>query len=185
MPTPIITVWMKIIFFGQQNRQDGEGGTIWNLSIRMRKAILYRREIPSGTLRANTMGAARSTGGCGWKENGACYQMFQTVTARNDLGEDDPYSHWEDFKHEAETCARKVCGDRVSDLSFARYRVTDLCDMCYYQFVFDGCSKKYLIMAAFACTDGALPDLSLMPNAVYVSVCHEILYWDCEGRRRR
>ncbi len=120
-----------------------------------------------------------------WKENGACYQMFQTVTARNDLGEDDPYSHWEDFKHEAEMCAGKVCGDRVSDLSFARYRVTDLCDMCYYQFVFDGGSKKYLIMAAFACTDGALPDLSLMPNAVYVSVCHEILYWDCEGRRRR
>lgn len=120
-----------------------------------------------------------------WKENGACYQMFQTVTARNDLGEDDPYSHWEDFKREAEMCAGKVCGDRVSDLSFARYRVTDLCDMCYYQFVFDGGSKKYLIMAAFACTDGALPDLSLMPNAVYVSVCHEILYWDCEGRRRR
>ncbi len=51
-------------------------------------------------------------------------------------------------------CAGKVCGDRVSDLSFARYRVTDLCDMCYYQFVFDGGSKKYLIMAAFACTDG-------------------------------
>lgn len=88
-----------------------------------------------------------------WKEKGACYQMFQTVTYRNDLGEDDPYSHWEEFKREAETCSRNVCGDRVSDLSFARYRVTDLCDMCYYQFVFDGGSKKYLIMAAFAYTD--------------------------------
>lgn len=88
-----------------------------------------------------------------WEENGACYQMFQTVTYRNDLGEDDPYSHWEEFKSEAETCSRNVCGGRVSDLSFARYRVTDLCDMCYYQFVFDGGSKKYLIMSAFAYTD--------------------------------
>lgn len=88
-----------------------------------------------------------------WDEDGECYQMFQTVTDRNDLGENDPYSHWEDFKREIKRCADEVCGDRVSDLSFARYRVTDLCDMCYYQFVFDGGSKKYLIMAAFAYTD--------------------------------
>jgi len=88
-----------------------------------------------------------------WKPEGESYQMFQTVTYRNDLGEKDPYRHWEQFQREAEACSRKVCGDRVSDLSFARYRVTDLCDMCYYQFVFDGGSKKYLIMAAFAYTD--------------------------------
>ena len=88
-----------------------------------------------------------------WKPEGYCYQIFQTLTYRSDLGENDPYSQWETFKREAEACSRKVCGGRVSELSFARYRVTDLCDMCYYQFVFDGGDKKYLIMAAFAYTD--------------------------------
>lgn len=93
-----------------------------------------------------------------WDPDGASYQMFQMMTQRNDLGENDPFRCWEEFKQEAEDCSRRVCDDRVSELSFARYRVTDLCDMCYYQFVFDGGSKKYLIMAAFAYTDDRISD---------------------------
>lgn len=93
-----------------------------------------------------------------WKPNGHPYQMFQTATYRNDFGKDDPYRHWEAFQREAEECGRRICGDRVSDLSFARYRVTDLCDLCYYQFVFDGGGKKYLIMTAFVYTDEARSD---------------------------
>lgn len=88
-----------------------------------------------------------------WEPDGECYQLFQTVTYRNDFGENDPYSHWEEFQREVTACSREICGGRVSDLFFARYRVTDLCDMCYYQFGFDGSDKEYLIMAAFAYTD--------------------------------
>lgn len=88
-----------------------------------------------------------------WDSDGYRYQVFQMLSVRNDFGENDPYGHWEAFKQEVTDSSRKVCGDRVSDLSFARYRVTDLCDLCCYQFVFDSGGKKYLIIAAFAYTD--------------------------------
>lgn len=88
-----------------------------------------------------------------WKPEGDCYQIFQTLTYRNDFGEKDPCGHWEEFKREAKACAESVCGDRVTELSFARYRVTGLCDLGYYQFVFDSGSKKYLVMTAFSYTD--------------------------------
>lgn len=87
-----------------------------------------------------------------WKADGYPYQVFSMMTYRNDLGEKDPYRHWEAFQREVTDCGRRLCGDRVSDLRFERYQVTDVCDLCYYQFVFDGGSSKYLIMAAFVYT---------------------------------
>ncbi len=88
-----------------------------------------------------------------WDPDGYRYQLFEILTYRNDLGENAPYRNWEAFQREASACAERLCGGRVSELSFSRYRVTDLCDLCYYQFVFDGGDKRYLIMAALSCTD--------------------------------
>lgn len=87
-----------------------------------------------------------------WEPEGNRYQIFQTLTYRNDFGQKAPCQYWEEFKREVTNCARTVCGERVSELSFSRYRVTGLCDMGYYQFVFDGGSKQYLVMAAFSYT---------------------------------
>lgn len=87
-----------------------------------------------------------------WEADGYPYQIFAMMTYRNDLGEKDPYRQWEAFQREVEDCGRKLCGSRISDLTFERYHVTDVCDLCYYQFVFDGDSGKYLIMAAFVYT---------------------------------
>lgn len=88
-----------------------------------------------------------------WERGSQAYEIFQSITYRNDLGEHAPYQNWEDFQKEVINCSRRLCGDRVSDLSFARYQVTGLCDMCYYQFAFDGGGEKYVIMASLACTD--------------------------------
>lgn len=88
-----------------------------------------------------------------WDPDGYRYQVFQMLSDRNDFGENDPYSHWEEFKREVAVCGKEICGDRVSDLSFARYRVTDLCDLCCYQFIFESGGKRYLIIAAVGYTD--------------------------------
>lgn len=88
-----------------------------------------------------------------WDPDGYRYQVFPMFCYRNEFGEDDPYSQWEKFKREVTACSKKICGDRVSGLSFDRYRVTDQCDLCCYQFVFESGSKRYLIIAAFGYTD--------------------------------
>lgn len=88
----------------------------------------------------------------GWEEDGYPYQIFSMMTYRNDLGEKDPYRHWEVFQREVTDCGERLCGDRVSDFCFERYQVTDVCDLCYYQFVFDGGSSKYLIMSVLVYT---------------------------------
>lgn len=84
-----------------------------------------------------------------WNADGYPYQISHMLTKRNDLEEKDPYRHWEAFQREVTDCGRRLCRDRVSEITFERYQVTDVCDLCYYQFVFDGGSSKYLIMAAF------------------------------------
>lgn len=87
-----------------------------------------------------------------WKADGYPYQIFSMMSYRNDLGRKDPYRQWEAFQREVADCGRRLCGSRVSDLTFERYHVMDVCDLCYYQFVFDGDGRKYLIMAAFVYT---------------------------------
>jgi len=87
-----------------------------------------------------------------WKTDGHSYQIFPMMTYRSDLGEKDPFRKWEAFQKEVTDCGRRICKDRISDLSFERYHVTDVCDLCAYQFVFDGGSGKYLIMAVFVYT---------------------------------
>lgn len=87
-----------------------------------------------------------------WEPESYPYQIFSLMTYRNDLGEKDPFSQWEAFQKEVTDCGRRLCGDRISDLSFERYHVTDVCDLCSYQFVFDGGSGKYLIMAVLVYT---------------------------------
>lgn len=87
-----------------------------------------------------------------WEVDGYPYQIFSLMSYRSDLEEKDPFRNWEVFQKEVTDCAGRLCGDRVSDLSFERYHVTDVCDFCYYQFVFDGDYGNYLIMAAFVYT---------------------------------
>ncbi len=90
-----------------------------------------------------------------WNPEEYPYQSFQATTYCDSFGENDPYRHWEEFKREVIDCGRRICGGRVTDFFFDRYRVTDICDLCYYQFVFDGGDKQYLIMVSFAYTDGS------------------------------
>lgn len=87
-----------------------------------------------------------------WEPDSLRYEVFPKMTYRNDLDEKDPYRNWEVFQTAVTDCSRRLCGDRVSGLSFERYQVTDVCDLCFYQFVFEGDRGKYLIMAAFVYT---------------------------------
>lgn len=87
-----------------------------------------------------------------WTTDGYSYQIFSMMTYRNDLGKKDPFRQWEAFQKEVTDCGRRLCGGRLSDLSFERYHVTDVCDLCYYQFVFDGDKGRYLIMAVLVYT---------------------------------
>lgn len=100
-----------------------------------------------------------------WETDGYPYQIFSMMTYRNDLGEKDPYRQWEAFQSEVEDCGRRLCGSRISDLTFERYHVTDVCDLCYYQFVFDGDSGKYLIMTAFVYTGEIENEVFTVQNA--------------------
>ncbi len=77
------------------------------------------------------------------------YQIYASVPYVNDLKEDDPYVHWEEFKEEVSRCSREICGDLVSDLSFERYQVTGIGSLCGYSFTFDAGDKEYIIMAYF------------------------------------
>lgn len=75
------------------------------------------------------------------------YWIFESVPYKNDLQEIDPYENWEEFQEEVRACSERICGERVSGLSFERYQVTGVGCLCGYQFVFDAGGKEYLIMA--------------------------------------
>lgn len=77
------------------------------------------------------------------------YCIYASVPYENDLKEADPYMHWEEFKEEVNRCSREICGELVSDLSFERYRVTGIGNLCGYHFTFDAGDKEYVIMAYF------------------------------------
>lgn len=77
------------------------------------------------------------------------YCIYASVPYENDLKEADPYAHWEEFKEEVNRCSREICGELVSDLSFERYRVSGIGNLCGYHFTFDAGDKEYVIMAYF------------------------------------
>lgn len=77
------------------------------------------------------------------------YRIFASVPYVNDLQEEDPYIHWEEFQREVGACSEKICGNLVSDLSFERYWVTGIGPLCGYSFTFDAGSKEYIVMAYF------------------------------------
>lgn len=86
------------------------------------------------------------------------YELFPFDVYPNEIGEVDPYRNWEDFQEEIRACSRRLCGDRVSDLTFAKYQakgfhVPEGCRLCYYRFTFEGTEKKYVVMVSFAYTD--------------------------------
>lgn len=64
-----------------------------------------------------------------WEPDSLRYEVFPKMTYRNDLDEKDPYRNWEAFQTAVTDCSRRLCGDRVSGLSFERYQVTDVCDL--------------------------------------------------------
>lgn len=77
------------------------------------------------------------------------YYIYKSLPYVNDLQDADPYMHWEEFQEEVRACSQKVCGDRVSDLSFERYHVTGIGYLCNYNFTFDAGETEYIIMACF------------------------------------
>lgn len=77
------------------------------------------------------------------------YCIYASVPYVNDFGEADPYVHWEEFEEAVSRCSREICGDLVSDLSFERYQVTGLGNLCGYSFTFDAGDTEYIIMAYF------------------------------------
>ncbi|MDE7286739.1 MAG: LysM peptidoglycan-binding domain-containing protein [Lachnospiraceae bacterium] len=77
------------------------------------------------------------------------YCIYVSVPYMNDLKEVDPYVYWEEFKEEVYRCSKEICGDLVSDLSFERYQVTGIGNLCGYHFTFDAGDKEYVIMAYF------------------------------------
>lgn len=77
------------------------------------------------------------------------YCIYASVPYANDLREADPYVNWEEFKEEVGRCSSEICGDLVSDLSFERYQVTGLGNLCGYSFTFDAGDTEYVIMAYF------------------------------------
>lgn len=85
----------------------------------------------------------------GLKNYSLPYCIYASVPYVNDLKEADPYVHWEDFQEEVSRCSREICGDLVSDLSFERYQVTGLGNLCGYRFTFDAGDTEYVIMAYF------------------------------------
>lgn len=43
-------------------------------------------------------------------------------------------NNWEDFVAEVKCCSEEICGRRVTDLTFEKYRMEDGCDLCGYTF---------------------------------------------------
>ena len=82
-------------------------------------------------------------------QNNLPYCIYPNVPYANDLKETDPYMHWEEFKEEINRCSKEICGGLVSDLSFERYQVTGIGNLCGYSFTFDAGDKEYVIMAYF------------------------------------
>ena len=77
------------------------------------------------------------------------YCIYPSPPYVNDLNEVDPYVHWDEFKEEVSRCSREICGDLVSDLSFERYQVTGIGNLCGYSFTFDAGDEEYVVMAYF------------------------------------
>lgn len=120
------------------------------------------------------------------------YQIFSFSPYYNDLKEADPYTNWERFQEEVIACGDKVCGERVSDLSFERYLVTGAGVLCYYCFTFDADNKDYLVMAclcynsttkseAFALCDKALCSEEQMKEAKGKTFYAAVRYLDPGG----
>lgn len=77
------------------------------------------------------------------------YRILTGLPYVNDLQDADPYTNWEEFQREVSECSKKVCKDRVSDLSFERYWVSWVGPLCGYNFTFDAGDKEYIVMAYF------------------------------------
>ncbi|MDE6601171.1 MAG: LysM peptidoglycan-binding domain-containing protein [Lachnospiraceae bacterium] len=60
-----------------------------------------------------------------------------TGTVTNRIGYNALTQDWDAFMAEVERTSREVCGDRVTDLTFEKYRMEDGCDLCGYSFTFD------------------------------------------------
>lgn len=52
----------------------------------------------------------------------------------NRMGFNALTNNWEDFVAEVERCSEEICGRRVTDLTFEKYRMEDGCDLCGYTF---------------------------------------------------
>ncbi|MDE5939585.1 MAG: LysM peptidoglycan-binding domain-containing protein [Lachnospiraceae bacterium] len=55
----------------------------------------------------------------------------------NRMGYNALTQDWDAFMAEVERTSREICGDRVTDLTFEKYRMEDGCDLCGYSFTFD------------------------------------------------
>lgn len=72
---------------------------------------------------------------------GANVQIGNTVLTNiyskpttNRMGLNALTNNWEDFVAEVERCSEEICGRRVTDLTFEKYRMEDGCDLCGYTF---------------------------------------------------
>lgn len=61
------------------------------------------------------------------------YTGWQT----NPMGYNALTQDWEAFVSEVERDSREICGDRVNNLTFEKYRMADGCDLCGYSFTFE------------------------------------------------
>lgn len=61
------------------------------------------------------------------------YTGWQT----NPMGYNALTQDWEAFVSEVERSSREICGDRVNNLTFEKYRMADGCDLCGYSFTFE------------------------------------------------
>lgn len=63
--------------------------------------------------------------------------MIYTGCQTNHMGYNALTQDWEAFVAEVERSSREICKDRVNDLTFEKYRMTDGCDLCGYSFTFE------------------------------------------------
>lgn len=97
------------------------------------------------------------------------YRIFVSTPYVNDLQDADPYVNWEEFQNEVSSCSKKVCGDRVSDLTFERYQVTGLGVLCGYSFSFDAGDREYFVMAYFCYNDTTKSEAFALCDKEYCS----------------
>ena len=109
------------------------------------------------------------------------YTIFTSVPYANDLQEVDPYVHWEEFQEEVRDCSKRICGERVSDLSFERYQVTEMGSLCGYSFTFDAGDKEYVIMPYFCYSDTRKSEVFALCEKAY---CSQELLEEIRGKAR-